>query len=91
MEKIEIKTKKKEQRIHIFYCDICNKEIMSSEEYDDGYYKDPGFLPDIIVSGAGNKREDYCNTITLCNECKEKKLSQIRTAIKELGYIEKEW
>ena len=60
---------------------------MSSEEYDDGYYKDPGFLPDIIVSGVGYKREDYYNTITLCNECKKKKLSQIKSAIKELGYI----
>ena len=53
---------------HIFYCDKCNKLIMESIEYDDGYYEEPNFefkeYNDVIKMCLGTN-------IHLCKKCKD--------------------
>lgn len=41
-EIIETKTAQYQYDIHKITCDKCGKHICDSEEYDDGYYDDPG-------------------------------------------------
>ena len=41
-EIIETKTAQYQYDIHKITCDKCGKHIVDSEEYDDGYYDDPG-------------------------------------------------
>ena len=41
-EIIETKIAQYQYNIHKITCDKCGKHIYDSEEYDDGYYDDPG-------------------------------------------------
>lgn len=66
MEKIEVVYVPRDK--HIFYCDKCRKEILSSIEYDDGYYEEPDLkfneYDDIIKQVIGKDTH-------LCKECKD--------------------
>lgn len=87
-EKIEEYTEECIKRKHVFYCDICGKFILSSVEWEDGYYHKP---TEIKVSvefpcGCGNNL-NYDLTDT-CTECAAKKLAEINMRLKEIGFKE---
>ena len=51
-----------------FYCDDCGKLIMTSWEYDDGYYA----TPDKFTVYGNEIKGDYCK------ECGTKRLNEIK-------------
>lgn len=54
--------------VHRFYCDECQKLLMESFEYDDGYYSEPRSLNKRIQ--IENKKFVYCKV--LCEDCANK-------------------
>ena len=85
MDKIEIQTKTVEQRYHRFYCDHCGTHLGTSRECDDGYYKSFGDFALDIHTPAGRYYIEKC----LCNQCIEKYLSELYTALDQLGFKKK--
>lgn len=82
MEKLETKIYTKEETIHHFYCDDCNKYLGKTEEYDDGYYSKLGeFKVSFRITGNPLTIKKY-----LCDECKKKFLEKIENSLKELGF-----
>lgn len=84
MNKIENRIVNKKQTIHKFYCDSCNKLILESEEYDDGYYATPSIMKIKIFMF---KRWYSLNKL-FCEECLPKFEKDITNKIKELGFKE---
>ena len=85
MEKIETKKVEKEEIIHKFYCNMCNKFLGESTEYDDGYYEKYGEIREkIYING-----NDYMLEMNLCPECYKKKINEISEALEKVGY--KRW
>lgn len=83
MEKIETKKVEKEERKHKFYCDVCNKFLGESIEYEDGYYEEYGDIEHKIFI----HRTNYIIKMNLCEECYQKKMNEIEEAIKKVGYV----
>ena len=85
MEKEEYKKVEKQECIHHFYCDCCEKHLGSSEEYEDGYYERFGvYHKHFFLDGVGWLNLDKC----LCEECAEKFDAKILECLKELGFEE---
>jgi len=82
MEKTETQTITTELYYHHFYCDHCGAHLGTSEEYDDGYYQRFGDFELKWYTPAGWYRQELC----LCDECKEKHLSKIYSALEQLGF-----
>ena len=83
MDKIEIQTKTIEQRYHNFYCDHCGTHLGTSEEYEDGYYHQYGHF---IINFPTPQGYRYKADKYLCDQCKEKYLSELYTALEQLGF-----
>lgn len=83
MEKIIIR--KKEEYVHHFYCDECNKYLGNTEEYDDGYYPSLGEFKLAFHLPGGWYKVEKC----VCDECKEKYLSRLENVLKDLEFIKK--
>lgn len=72
--------------IHEFYCDKCGAFIGESDEYDDGWYEEPGEYSWDIRGAAGtwNMKGHYCQA------CFEKVnyqvVSTIGNTLKALGF-----
>ena len=82
MEKIETRIKTIEQRYHHFNCDGCGVHLGISEEHDDGYYQSFGDFDLAWHTPAGWWRSKKC----LCDQCKEKYLSEVYTALERLRF-----
>lgn len=82
MEKVESRICKREEFIHHFYCDDCNKYLGKTEECDDGWYPDLGeFELKFFVNSSW-----YEINKNLCDECKEKFLAKVENTLIELGF-----
>lgn len=81
------------KRVHVFYCDECQKFINRSLEYDDGYYECHGFgLPIIdLMSDAGvvtlASYSSEAKNKLLCRECYDKKVESFKQALLLAGFI----
>ena len=83
MEKIERKKVEKEERIHKFYCDMCNSFLGESAEHDDGYYTKYGDTEHKIYARGNN----YILKMNLCNKCYKKKMNEVIEALEKVGYV----
>ena len=82
MEKINIVNKTIEYRYHIFYCDMCNKELGTTGEWEDGYYHRLGeYNQKFCLDG-----EWFHLTRNLCDKCKGKFNEKIKTSLLNLGF-----
>ena len=82
MEKINTVNKTIEYRYHIFYCDMCNKELGTTGELEDGYYHRLGeYNQDFYLD-----EKWFHLTRNLCNECKDKFNEKIKNALFDLGF-----
>ena len=82
MEMIETETKTIEKNIHHFYCDTCNKYLGSTEEYEDGYYDEIGECEiSFYLDNEWYKLNKY-----LCDYCRSKLISDIKTFLEETGF-----
>ena len=81
----DIETEIKSKSIkHEFFCDKCNKHIMTSEEWPDGYYETPKDLERIRLEEYGW----FKNNMELCDECHKGIVLQIKSELEKLGYEE---
>ena len=70
-----------EKARHEFYCDECNKYLGTSEEYDDGWYKDIGqFELKIYIDGW------YYVDKCLCDDCKKSFIENLKVTLKNIGF-----
>lgn len=70
MEKIEKEIAREEQVYHTFYCDKCGKYLLTSIEYEDGYYCEPNHTKmEIYLFG----KWFYLDKGIYCVECEAKK------------------
>lgn len=83
MEKITSKEVKSILNTHNFYCDMCEKHLGSTEEYDDGYYATIG---DYDLKFNVNS-EWYSLHFNLCVECRAKKRQEIIDTLLSMGFI----
>jgi hypothetical protein len=82
MIQTETKTYTKEQRIHHFYCDNCNKYLGETREYDDGWYPDLGeFNLHFVVDGKWYEIEKC-----FCDDCRKAFLDKVENMLIELGF-----
>lgn len=85
MEKVEEKTIEVERKIHKFYCDKCGEYLGESEEYDDGYYENFGYIAErIVVNGT-----PYCYRGHLCNKCREEHYKELSNFLETIGFVKK--
>lgn len=82
MDKIETQTKTIEQRYHNFYCDVCGKYLGTSAECEDGWYQTLGGFGLKWHTPAGWYYTEKC----LCDECREKYLSEVYAGLEQLGF-----
>lgn len=80
MEKVEEKIVEVKRKIHKFYCDKCGEYLGESEEYDDGYYEDIGYIAERIVMKNGTP---YYYTGYLCEKCKEKHYKELNNLFRD--------
>lgn len=87
--KVETKEIVRKRRVFHYFCDWCNKDLGSSEEYEDGYIPDPSTVYDandylkIMVGDNWYKSNCTC----LCQDCLEKYLAQIEDALNKLVIV----
>ena len=77
IEKVEIQ--------HDFYCDKCGKKVLSSIEYDDGYYDEP---EEEIIYKIIIEHDWYFYKKCLCKECKEESVKKLINELKKIGFKE---
>lgn len=82
MEKITQQTVTTTMTIHDFYCDECGVHFGTSMEYDNGNYYKAGCINLEISTPNGQYKVNKC----LCDQCKEKFLSNLYTALKVIGF-----
>ena len=83
MEKINTVNKTIEYRYHTFYCDICNKELGTTEEWEDGYYNKLGeYTQSFNLSGV----KWFELEKVLCDKCKDEFNEKIKNALFDLGF-----
>lgn len=68
--------------IHDFYCDECGVHFATSREHDDGHYHEPGSIYLKIYTPRGRYVLDKC----LCDQCKEKFMSNIYDTLLSMGF-----
>lgn len=83
MEKITSKEVKSILNTHNFYCDMCEKHLGSTEEYDDGYYATIGDY-DLNFNVNSEWYNLHCN---LCFECRAKKRQEIIDTLLSMGFV----
>ena len=86
MEKIKTIEKKIEYRYHAFYCDMCNKELGTSAELEDGYYHKLGEYNQKFWLSDINEGEWFRLERNLCDICKNKLNKKIKNALFDLGF-----
>lgn len=82
MEKETRTIYQKELIEHSFYCDECGKHLGTSREYDDGWYEMFGKLELRFNIVNGWYHINKC----FCEDCKNKFLSKIKVALKDIGF-----
>lgn len=82
MEKSETKIRKKEETIHHFYCDGCNKYLGETEEYDDGWYTKLGEFELKFYVAPGWYEIDKC----FCDKCRENFINKVKNTLIDLGF-----
>lgn len=85
MEKITSKEVKSILNTHNFYCDMCEKHLGSTEEYDDGYYATIGDY-DLKFNVDS---EWYRLHRNLCIDCRAKMREEIINALLSMGFVKK--
>lgn len=81
MEQIKHKKVENIANIHEFYCDGCGGYLGESEEYNDGYYAQPGdFNLGLYTTQWFRVRKHFCF------ECKEKFLNKLNDFLLECGF-----
>lgn len=83
MEKITSKEVKSILNTHNFYCDMCEKHLGSTEEYDDGYYATIGDY-DLEFNVDS---EWYRLHRNLCIDCRAKMREGIINALLSMGFV----
>lgn len=83
MEKITSKEVKSILNTHNFYCDMCEKHLGNTEEYDDGYYETIG---DYDLKFNVNS-EWYSLHRNLCVECRSKMRQKIIDVLLSVGFV----
>ena len=93
MEKTTKVSKTVVREEHSFYCDDCGKHLGTSQEYEDGYYQTFGEFEQSFCLKHSNmwngKSEWFELKKCLCDECKEKTLLRIKSALLDLGFAGK--
>lgn len=82
MEKVIENIENTVKKEHNIYCDKCEKHIMTSYEYEDGWYQEPQQLRAFYLDNYGWLEND----MQLCDECQTKIISQIKLELEKLGY-----
>lgn len=83
MRKEEVKTIKRKAIVHNFYCDMCEKYLGRSFEYDDGYVEEIGevthkmYIEDLGWYVANNH---------FCKECLTKYRKNLEDNLISLGF-----
>ncbi len=86
MEKVEEKIVEVKRKVHKFYCDKCGEYLGESEEYDDGYYEEIGYIyEDIVVDETPYRYIGY-----LCNNCKEKHFKELGSFLETIEFVKNE-
>ena len=85
MQQVEHITKTIVEKTHHFYCDMCNTYLGSSQEYDDGYYEQYGEFNLNFYTPDGWYESDRC----LCDVCRQEYLEDVKTCLKDLGFIKR--
>ena len=81
MEKTKITTRQIEDIEHSFYCDECNKYLGTSKECDDGWYKEFGeFELNLYINTWYHIKK------CLCNDCRNKFLTNLKTVLIDMGF-----
>ena len=83
MVKVEEKTVEMKRKIHKFYCDKCGEYLDESEEYDDGYYEEIGYVIQCIVING----KQYIYKRHLCNKCKENFYKDLSNVLEIVGFV----
>ena len=83
MDKVEQKTVEMKRKIHKFYCDKCGEYLDESEEYDDGYYEEIGYVIQCIVING----KQYIYKRHLCNKCKENFYKDLSNVLEIVGFV----
>ena len=83
MERINRHKKTIEYNTHIFYCDVCGKELGFSQEYDDGWYKELGEYEMSFYTGLHGW---YKLHMHLCDNCAREYNEKIVNALLDLGF-----
>lgn len=66
---------------HSFYCDECGKYLGTSQEYEDGWYKDIGELEmKFYIDGWYTIRKH------LCGECRKSFISNLKVSLLNMGF-----
>ena len=66
---------------HSFYCDECHKYLGTSQEYDDGWYKDIGdFELKIYIDGW------YRIKKCLCDDCRKHLVTELNIRLINMGF-----
>ena len=86
MEKVKEKIVEEKRKIHKFYCDRCGEYLGESEEYDDGYYEEIGYIAERIVMKNGTP---YYYRGHLCNKCKEDHYKELSNILETIGFVKK--
>lgn len=81
-EIIETKTAQYQYNIHKITCDKCGKHICDSEEYDDGYYDDPGEYEQKIYI----EENVYKLSMQLCEDCKRETTKLLIKILQDFGF-----
>ena len=85
MEKVEEKIVEEKRKNHKFYCDRCGEYLGESEEYDDAYYEEIGYIAErIVVNGT-----PYYYIGHLCNKCKEEHYKELSNLLETIGFVKK--
>lgn len=83
MEKITSKEVKSLLNTHNFYCDMCEKHLGSTEEYEDGYCATIG---DYDLKFNVNS-EWYSLHRNLCIDCRAKMRQKIIDVLLSMGFV----
>lgn len=83
MENVEEKTVEVKRKIHKFYCDKCGEYLGESEEFDDEYYEEIGYVTQrVVVNG-----KQYIYKRHLCSKCKENFYKDLGNVLEIVGFV----
>ena len=76
MEEINEYETKITEKVHEFYCDDCEKFLMTSKEYDDGWYETPKKFRIQHVELKGH----------YCEKCGEERVNKVVDYARSMGF-----